>query len=114
MAIVRTVLPRKGLVEPQHGVTQYEADMDGNMSLLDANVVFRTDPIYLPVAAPNVGNFSVAHHLAYVPVVLGVLLTPGVPGLLAVQLNGAAPKVDSVNVYLNSSAPGVTGLVVLL
>lgn len=43
MAIVRTVLPRKGFVQPQHGLTQYESDMDGNMSLLDANVAFMSD-----------------------------------------------------------------------
>src|SRR5208282_1369677 len=43
MAIVRTVLPRKGLVQPQHGITQYESDMDGNMALLDANVAFLSD-----------------------------------------------------------------------
>jgi hypothetical protein len=43
MAIVRTVLPRKGLVQPQHGITQYESDMDCNMALLDANVAFLSD-----------------------------------------------------------------------
>ncbi|MGA2988539.1 MAG: hypothetical protein ABSG32_32660 [Terriglobia bacterium] len=43
MAIVRTVLPRKGFVQPQHGITQYESDMDSNMSLLDANVAFLSD-----------------------------------------------------------------------
>jgi hypothetical protein len=43
MAIVRTVLSRKGLVQPQHGITQYESDMDSNMSLLDANVAFMSD-----------------------------------------------------------------------
>ena len=43
MAIVRTVLPRKGFVQPQHGITQYESDMDSNMSLLDANVAFMSD-----------------------------------------------------------------------
>ncbi|HTS69295.1 MAG TPA: hypothetical protein VMO17_09950 [Terriglobia bacterium] len=43
MAIVRTVLPRKGFVQPQHGITQYESDMDANMSLLDANVAFLSD-----------------------------------------------------------------------
>jgi len=43
MAITRTVLPRKGFVQPQHGITQYESDMDGNMSLLDANVAFMSD-----------------------------------------------------------------------
>lgn len=43
MAIVRTVLPRKGFVQSQHGLTQYESDMDGNMALLDANVAFMSD-----------------------------------------------------------------------
>jgi len=43
MAIVRTVLPRKGFVQPQHGITQYESDMEGNLSLLDANVAFMSD-----------------------------------------------------------------------
>src|SRR5208283_5631522 len=43
MAIVRTTLPRKGFVQPQHGITQYESDMDGNMALLDANVAFMSD-----------------------------------------------------------------------
>ena len=43
MAIVRTVLPRKGFVQSQHGITQYESDMDTNMSLLDANVAFMSD-----------------------------------------------------------------------
>jgi len=43
MAIVRTVLPRKGFVQPQHGITQYESDMDSNMSMLDSNVAFMSD-----------------------------------------------------------------------
>jgi hypothetical protein len=43
MAIVRTVLPRKGFVQPQHGITQYESDMDSNMALLDSNVAFLSD-----------------------------------------------------------------------
>ncbi len=43
MAIVRTILPRKGLVQPQHGITQYESDMDSNMAVLDANVAFLSD-----------------------------------------------------------------------
>jgi hypothetical protein len=43
MAIVRTVLPRKGLVQSQHGLTGYEADQDGNLSLLDSSVAFMSD-----------------------------------------------------------------------
>jgi len=43
MAITRTILSRKGLVQPQHGITQYESDMDANLALLDANVAFMSD-----------------------------------------------------------------------
>ncbi len=43
MAITRTVLPRKGLVQPQHGLTGYESDMDANLALLDANIAFMSD-----------------------------------------------------------------------
>lgn len=43
MAIVRTILPRKGFVQSQHGITQYESDMDSNLALLDANVAFMSD-----------------------------------------------------------------------
>jgi hypothetical protein len=56
MAIVRTVLPRKGFVQPQHGITQYESDMDGNMSLLDSNVAFMSD--LASVVDPLVGDLG--------------------------------------------------------
>ncbi len=35
MAIVRTVLPRKGIIEPKHG-DNYETDLDGNWKLIDS------------------------------------------------------------------------------
>jgi hypothetical protein len=35
MAVNRTLLPNTGLVQPQHGLTQYEADQDANWALLD-------------------------------------------------------------------------------
>ncbi len=35
MAIVRTVLPRKGIIQPRHG-DNYEADMDSNWSVIDS------------------------------------------------------------------------------
>jgi hypothetical protein len=43
MAVTRTILPRKKLVQPQHGLTGYEADQDANWALLDANVAFVSD-----------------------------------------------------------------------
>ena len=35
MAIVRTVLPRKGIIQPRHG-DNYETDLDSNWSLIDS------------------------------------------------------------------------------
>lgn len=35
MAVVRTVLPRKGIIEPQHG-ENYESDLDTNWQIIDS------------------------------------------------------------------------------
>jgi hypothetical protein len=35
MAIVRTILPRKGIIQPKHG-DNYETDLDTNWSLIDS------------------------------------------------------------------------------
>lgn len=43
MAVTRTILPRKSLIQSQHGLTGYEADQDANWALLDANVAFVSD-----------------------------------------------------------------------
>ncbi len=43
MAVTRTILPRKGLIQSQHGLTNYESDQDTNWQLLDANVAFLAD-----------------------------------------------------------------------
>ena len=43
MAVTRTILPRKGLIQSQHGLTSYEADQDQIWALLDANVAFTSD-----------------------------------------------------------------------
>ena len=48
MAVTRTVLPRKGLIQSQHGLTSYEADQDQNWALLDANVAFMSDLPFTP------------------------------------------------------------------
>lgn len=46
MAVTRTVLPRKGLIQSQHGLTGYEADQDANALLLDQNVAFISDLLF--------------------------------------------------------------------
>lgn len=75
MAIIRTVLPRKGLVQPQHGLTGYEQDMDGNMSMLDANVAFMSDLVQSQ-------NALAATFLAGPPTGIGVP-----PTMRAIQLS---------------------------
>ncbi len=46
MAVTRTILPRKGLIQSQHGLTGYEADQDANWLLLDSNIAFTTDLLF--------------------------------------------------------------------
>lgn len=46
MAVNRIVLPRKGLIQSQHGLTGYEADQDANALLLDSNVAFVSDLLW--------------------------------------------------------------------
>ena len=43
MASVRTVLPRKGLIQSLHDGEGYEADQDANALLLDSNAAFVSD-----------------------------------------------------------------------
>ncbi|MGH9377153.1 MAG: hypothetical protein ACRD1I_00005 [Terriglobia bacterium] len=46
MAVTRTILPRKGIIQSQHGLTGYEADQDANALLLDNNVAFISDLMF--------------------------------------------------------------------
>jgi len=86
MAIVRTVLPRKGLVQPQHGITQYESDMDSNLALLDSNVAFLSD--LASVADTLVGDLGLNG------VVSGFQLAPS---------NSLYPSVTNGILYANGS-----------
>jgi len=95
MAIVRTVLPRKGFVQPQHGITQYESDMDGNMSLLDANVAFISD--LASVADMLVGDLG---------------LNGLVSGFQLSTSNSLFPGVTTGILYANGSRYAPTGLTV--
>jgi len=86
MAIVRTVLPRKGFVQPQHGITQYESDMDGNLSLLDSNVAFLSD--LASVVGSLVGDLG---------------LTGVVSGFQLATSNSLYPSVTNGILYANGS-----------
>lgn len=98
MAVVRTVLPRKGLIEPGHGLTGYEADMDANMTLLDTNVVFLSD---LPVQA--------GYYLASAGAGLTLNIAAGIAfagGALVIYAGGTLTLTASATnyVFLDSSA----------
>jgi len=83
MAVTRTVLPRKGLIQSQHGLTSYEADQDQNWALLDANVAFMSD---LPLSLSQslgcnglVSGFVLSTSSTLVPgITAGVLFAQGV------------------------------------
>ena len=78
MAVTRTVLPRKGLVQSQHGLTGYESDQDGNWALLDANIAFLTD-----LQFPDLGINGVVSGFG---LSVSATLTPGLaPGVLYAQ-----------------------------
>ncbi len=53
MAVVRTVLPRKGIIEPQHGAN-YEADLDTNWQIIDSLLQDANDVQTAIQAAPTV------------------------------------------------------------
>ena len=92
MAIVRTVLPRKGFVQPQHGITQYESDMDSNMALLDANVAFLSD--LASVADTLVGDLG---------------LNGLVSGFQLATSNSLYPSLTNGILYANGSRYAPTG-----
>jgi len=78
MAVTRTVLPRKGLIQSQHGLTSYEADQDQNWALLDANVAFMSDLPLTPFL-----------ELGFDGLISGFVLSPSstlVPGITAGSL----------------------------
>lgn len=75
MAIARTILPRKGLVQSQHGVTQYEADMDANLAALDANVAYMSD--LTSIVDTIVGDFGLSGVVSGFQLTTSGTLCPG-------------------------------------
>jgi hypothetical protein len=80
MAVTRTILGRKGLIQSQHGLTGYEADQDANWSLLDANVAFVSD-LQFPDLGINglVSGFGLSASSTLAPgLTTGILYAQGV------------------------------------
>ena len=79
MAVTRTILPRKGLVQSQHGLTGYEGDQDANWLLLDSNVAFTTDLQFKDLGLNGVvSGFMLSTSATLVPgLAAGVLYAQG-------------------------------------
>jgi hypothetical protein len=83
MAVVRTVLPRKGIIEPKHG-DNYETDLDTNWELLDSLLQDAADVQAAVLAAGTVEAWLQDRGLC--GVVSGFLLSTSanlIPGLSA-------------------------------
>jgi len=96
MAVTRTVLPRKGLIQSQHGLTSYEADQDANWLLLDSNVVFISDLLPKDLNLNGVvSGFALSTAASLIPgLTAGVLYAqgyryapPGPPSIAAAPAN---------------------------
>jgi hypothetical protein len=104
MAVTRTVLPRKGLIQSQHGLTSYEADQDQNWALLDANVAFMSDLPLTPIQQLGfnglVSGFTLSTSSTLVPgITAGVLFAQGV-GYTPTSAPTLAPAPASQTSYL--------------
>lgn len=87
MAVTRTVLPRKGFIQSQHGLTGYEADQDANWLLLDSRVAFSSD---LGLAQP--GDLGINGVVSGLALSTTSSLVPGMAnGILYAQGNRYAP-----------------------
>jgi hypothetical protein len=81
------MLPRKGVIQSQHGLTSYEADQDQNWALLDANVAFMSDLPLTPFQ--QLGFNGLISGFVLSP---SSTLVPGItPGMLCAQGVGYAP-----------------------
>ena len=103
MAISRTTLPRKGLVQPQHGITQYETDMDMNLAILDANVAYMSD--LTSVVDTIVGDFGLSGVVSGFQLSTSNSLSPGLTtGILYANGSRHAPP----NVEKCAAPPNAT------
>ncbi len=95
MAVVRTVLPRKGIIEPQHGAN-YETDLDTNWQILDSLLQDANDVQAAIQAAPTVSAWvtdrGVSGVVSGFTLASSATLVPGlVAGVLYAQGNRYAP-----------------------
>jgi hypothetical protein len=115
MAVVRTVLPRKGIIQPRHG-DNYEADLDTNWQIIDSLVQDAGDVHAAVLAAGTVAAWlrdcGLSGILSGYDLSPSATLTPGLsPGVLysqgvryapATPNPGAAPPNASSYLWWNS------------
>ena len=95
MAVVRTVLPRKGIIEPQHGAN-YETDLDTNWQIIDSLMQDANDVQTAIQAAPTVTAWANDRGISGVvsgfTLATSATLTPGLTmGVLYAQGLRSAP-----------------------
>ncbi len=92
MAVTRTVLPRKGLIQSQHGLTGYEADQDANWLLLDSRVAFTSD-----LGLAQTGDLGINGVVSGLALSTASGIVPGLAnGILYAQGNRYAPSLAPV------------------
>ena len=117
MAVVRTVLPRKGIIQPKHG-DNYEADLDTNWQLIDSLLQDATD-VQTAVAAAGtvatwlndrglsgvISGFDLATSANLIPgLSAGVLYAQGVRYAPTSLNPGAAPASSTSYLWYNSAS----------
>ena len=106
MAVTRTVLPRKGLIQSQHGLTGYEADQDANWLLLDTSVAFVTDLLFGDIGLNGVvSGFTLSTSANLTPgLTTGVLNAQGKRYAPSSVNPGPAPASSTSYLFYNSSS----------
>lgn len=97
MAVVRRVLPRKGIIQPQHG-DNYEADLDANWLTLDSSLQDAADIQAAVIAAGTVQ--ALLQDLGISGVVSGLALSTSsnlIPGLASGILYAQGKRISATN-----------------
>lgn len=107
MAVTRTILARKGLIQSQHGLVGYEADQDANWALLDASVAFVSDLEFGDLGMNGVvSGFGLSPSSGLTPgLTAGVLYAQGVRyAPAAAPAVGAAAASTTSYLFYNSAS----------
>lgn len=105
MAVVRTVLPRKGIIQPQDG-TAWSTDGDANWKKLDDNVAFMSDLSQQQLGSNGlISGFALSTSSSLTPgITAGALMAQGVVyAPSAAPVISAAPASATSYLFYNST-----------